>query len=231
MPARLPEEDDRDVVDPGAAVRRPLGHPAGIRPEDAEADVVHREAIAGREDPTLDAPAGEVGVERRIAGSRPDHAGLEHPLHRVPAQQGRQPGGVILMRVAEDHDVDSPIPRRQRLVQRHEQAPGIRSAIHEEASTALTLQEDRIALPDVENREPGDPVWSVGSGDGEGDDRRDEAAGDEALDPVPGPLGPASPRHSGARRRVWTARAPRAAVSRAGAPAQRAIGTEDDGPG
>lgn len=47
LPADLAEKHDRDVVDAGATVCRPLGHPQWVGPEHAEPDLVERESIAG----------------------------------------------------------------------------------------------------------------------------------------------------------------------------------------
>lgn len=63
----LPEEDDRDVVDRRPVIGRPLGHRAGVRPEDAEADLVDPEDVAGGEPPARDAALAEAVRPRRVA--------------------------------------------------------------------------------------------------------------------------------------------------------------------
>lgn len=179
------EEDDRRVVDPGAAIRRLLGHGARVRPQDTEADVVDGEPVAGREDPTRSALPDKGALEGGVSGTRSDHSGLEQTLHPVLVEHGDQTGHVILVRMGQDDDVDAPIPRWQALVERHDEAPGVRTAIDQEAAAARSLQEDRIALPDVEDRQARDAVGPVGGRDRQGRDGRDETSGEDSLGPVP----------------------------------------------
>ena len=62
---------------------------------------------------------------------------------------------MVLVRVAEDHDVDPPIPGRDVLVECHEEPIRVGTAVDEQATTARALDEDRIALPDIEDGHPG----------------------------------------------------------------------------
>jgi hypothetical protein len=48
MLVELAEQDDRHVVDRGAAIGRLERHTVGVRPEDAKPDLVERQAIPGR---------------------------------------------------------------------------------------------------------------------------------------------------------------------------------------
>jgi hypothetical protein len=234
VPAHLAQEDDRDVVDPGPVIRRPFGNGADVRPEDPEADVVQGEVVARGDDPALDASGRQRGVQGSVAGPGSDHPGFEDPFHGVPAEQRREPGRVVLVGVAQDHHVNPPIPGRQLLVQRHEEAAGIRAPVDEEPAAALALEEDCVALSDVEHRQARDPVRAVDDGDGERHDRRGKAAGEDTRGPDPPP--PAA-RHRrtggglggsggpGRRSPGWLART---RVPGAAAPSQPAVGTDDD---
>jgi hypothetical protein len=177
------EEDDRDVVDPGSAVGWRLGDAPGVRPQDPQLDVVDRETVTGHEDAALDPACREGGVEGDVAGARPDHPGLEHALHPVAAEEAHQPGGVILMGVAEDDDVDAAIPGRQVLVEGDEDAARVGPTVDEEAGATPALEQDRVALPDVEDGQPGDAVGSMDDRDRERDDRDGQATGEGTLDP------------------------------------------------
>jgi len=178
----LAEEHDRDVVDARPAVRRRLGHAAEIRPQDPELDVVDGEAIPGHEDATLDPAGGEGGAQGHVAGSGADHSRFEDPLHAIPVEEAGQPGRVVLVRVAQDDDIDAPVPRREVLVEGDEEPSGIGPAVDEEAGAALALEEDRIALADVEDGQPGHAVGSMDDGDRQRHDRRREAPGEGPLE-------------------------------------------------
>lgn len=119
MPGNLAEEDDRDVVDRGAAVGRMERNGSGIRPEDLKIDVIDRETITGRERPSCRpgrTRAASDCIELRIPGNvprtRPDHARLEDPANPIALKQQRKAGDVVLVGVAQDHGVQSPVPRR-----------------------------------------------------------------------------------------------------------------------
>jgi hypothetical protein len=117
----LAQQDDRDVVDRGAAIRRVLGHPAGVRPEDAKVDRVKRQSIARLEAPVRRAERGEVLCPLLVARTGTDHAGLVDPPHPVALEEQAEPGDVILVGMAEDEHVDAAVPRRQSLVQRQQE--------------------------------------------------------------------------------------------------------------
>ena len=82
--------------------------------------------------------------------------GLDDPPHPVALEQQRQTGDVVLVRVRQDDRVDPPVPRRDPPVERDEQPVGIGAAVDEQPPAARALDEDRVALPDIEDRDPGD---------------------------------------------------------------------------
>jgi len=174
------EQDDRHVVDRGAAVGRVLGHPTGVRPEDPELDVVERESVSGRERPVR----WPVGPQRRgprsVAGPRPDHARLVDPTDAVPRQEEREPGDVVLVGVGEHEDVDPAVPRRQSLVKGADQAGRVGPTVDEEAPPGAALDEDAIALADVQDRHAHDARRPIHDREAEGDRRGDEGDRGEA---------------------------------------------------
>jgi len=133
--ATLPDrtkQHDRHVVDARTGVGRLGRHLAADRPQDAQLDLVDRQPIAG----------GQRKVRRRVRSSesiepggvpwpRSAHARLEHPRDVVPGEQQGESGDVVLVRVGQDHRVESAIPGRYPSVELDEQPIGIRSAVHE----------------------------------------------------------------------------------------------------
>ena len=103
---------------------------------------------------------------------------------------------MVLVGVAEHDDVDPSIPRREVLIEGDEESPRIRPAVDEQPAAALALEQDGVALPDVEDRQPGGAVGAMDDGDGERDDRHRQPAGEGAL----GPASWASPQRPGRAR-------------------------------
>jgi hypothetical protein len=154
----LAEQHDRHVVDPRAAVGRRRRDLAADRPQDAQADVVDVEAIIGREtQPDRRTRSSQVAQPCRIARSRAAHPRLEHPTDLVALEQQRETGDVVLVRMAEDDGVDPPVPGRDAGVEDDHQAVRIGAAVDEQTASARTLDEDGVALADVEDRDPRDP--------------------------------------------------------------------------
>jgi hypothetical protein len=199
----LAEQDDRHVVDTGSAVRRLDRHLAADGPQDPERDVVHVEPVACCE-ATAHRRAGsrQMGNPGCIPGPWPAHPGFEDLAYVVPIQQQRESRDMVLMRVGEDHGIDSTVPGRDVPVEHHEQPVGIRPAIDEQASAMRALDQDAVALADVEDRDPREGTRARchhAAGDG---DRDDQGDGRRAL------RGPAAVR-SGAGRRPDRRRVPR----------------------
>ena len=126
----------------------------------------------------------EFRVPRLPARPRPMHPGLEHPADGVAREQGGEPRHVILVRMRQDDHVEAAIPCRDVLIEGDEQPVGIRPAIDEQPAPARRLQQDRVALPDIEHRELRRPIRSLGDGEpgkterpGRRDDQRDEHGG------------------------------------------------------
>jgi hypothetical protein len=147
----LAEEHDRDVVDRCPAIGWVLRHAAGIGPQHLKVDGVENQPISGREPPVRCPERGEVLGPGFVAGTWADHARLIDAPDPVPLQQEREAGDVILVRVAEDKDVDATVPGRQSLVQRDQEARRIRTAIDQQPAATTAFHEDPVALPDVQD--------------------------------------------------------------------------------
>ncbi len=138
-PARAdgPEQHDRHVVDPRAAVGRLGRHLSPDRPQDAQVDLIDGESVARGDRPAPGSPGRSQRLDPcRVAGTAPAHPGLEHAPDAVAREQQGQARDVVLVRMGQDDDVDPPVPRRQSLVERHEEPVGIGPAVDQEAAAA-----------------------------------------------------------------------------------------------
>lgn len=61
---------------------------------------------------------------------------------------------MVLVGMRQDHGIDPAIPRRDAAIERHEQPVGIGAAVDEQPAAVRTLDEDGVALTDIEHRDP-----------------------------------------------------------------------------
>ncbi len=128
----LAEEDDRHVVDPCPAVGRRQWHLAADRPQGAQVDLVDRQAVTGGEaEANGRTRSREVAEPGGVARSGSAHPRFEYARDAVSLEQQRQAGDVVLVRVAQDHRVDAPVPWRDPPVELDQKAVGIRPAVDE----------------------------------------------------------------------------------------------------
>jgi len=174
--AERPQQDDRHVVDARAGVSRLRRHRTRVGPEDAETDIVEAEPIAGAEPTCLATLLCELRRPGTVAGSRATHPRLHHPADPISREQQSEPRDVVLVRVAEDEQVDPPIPRWQVGIERDEEAVRVGSAVDEKARPTIAVDEDRVTLADIEH---GDPDMTVRAAH---DDRPEAPDGDDEGD-------------------------------------------------
>jgi hypothetical protein len=155
--AERAEQHDRHVVDPRPRVGRRGRHRGPVRPEHAERDVVEHELIPRRQAPAAQAPAGQRGLERRVRGAGAGHSRLEQSPDPVAFDQQREAAHVVLVGVRDDDEIDPAVPRRDPRVEGHEEPIGVRTTVHEQSPTPRRLDEDRVALANVE-RDDVDPA-------------------------------------------------------------------------
>ena len=155
--AERAEQHDRHVVDPRPRVGRRGRHRGPVRPEHAERDVVERELIPRRQAPAAQAPVGQRGLERRVRGAGAGHPRLEQSPDAVAFDQQREAAHVVLVGVREDDEVDPAVPWRDLRVEGHEEPIGVRTTVHEQPPARRRLDEDRVALANVE-RDDVDPA-------------------------------------------------------------------------
>ncbi len=172
--ADLTEQDDRDVVDPRAGVGWLIGNRAPVRPEDPNVDLVEGEVVAGCEPVDLPAARRQPGPEGFVPRPGPAHPRLEQAADTIALEQQRQAGDVVFVGMAEDDQVEPPVPGRQAGIESDDQATGVRSAVDEEATAAPALDEDRVSLADVEDGQAGALVGPVGGREGQAEQGRGE---------------------------------------------------------
>ncbi|HYH92176.1 MAG TPA: hypothetical protein VD763_03370, partial [Candidatus Saccharimonadales bacterium] len=151
------EEHDRDVVDARPRVRRRGWDLAADRPQDPQVQLVDTDAIPGRK-PQSDRRTGSGEPLRKggIAGPWPAHPRLEDLPDPVPIEEQRKAGDMVLVRMREDHRIDPAVPRRDPPIEPHEQSVRVGAAVDEQAATTRPLDEDRVALPDIEDHDARD---------------------------------------------------------------------------
>lgn len=174
-PAVLDAQDDRALVEVAAEalVGRGAEHLGG-RAADPQAvpcdDVAHRHIASAR-----GGPHGFHG-RRHATRFRPsiprDVRRRQEQPDADPAQHGRQPAGVVVVRVRQHDSIQDADPRRP---QGRERRVGLRAAVDEDAG-AGHLDEHGIALPDVEDHHP---ERRGGRRLGHRQDRRDDRRGGE----------------------------------------------------
>ena len=172
----LAEQDHRDVVDAGAAIRWDGRDLPADRPQHVQVDLVDGEPVAGGQaEPDRRAGSGQLAQPGGVAGARAAHPRFEDAADVVALEEQRESGDVILVRVGQDQGVDPPIPRRDAAVERDQQPVGVRTTVDQQSAAARALDEDRVALSDVEDRDArggGRAGGNDAAGDRDGDDER-----------------------------------------------------------
>ncbi|HSK51666.1 MAG TPA: hypothetical protein VLA44_02855, partial [Clostridia bacterium] len=104
------QQDDRDVVDAGAGVRRLLGHRSRTRPQNLQPDLVDGDAVPGREQRARWPATGELGGPCRVARPGAPHARLEGALDPVAPEEQREACDMVLVGVGQHDRVEATVP-------------------------------------------------------------------------------------------------------------------------
>jgi len=106
-------QDDGYVVDGGAAVGRVERDAARQRPQDTEVDLIDLQPVPrGKSEADRRCGFRQLSRPGRIARPRAAHPRLEDPYHPVSLEEQREARDMIFVRMTEDDDVDTTIPRR-----------------------------------------------------------------------------------------------------------------------
>jgi hypothetical protein len=168
-----PEQHHRHVVDAAAGIRWFGRDLATDGPQHPHRDLVDRQPVSGPDRQAWRRPGSSQSIDPGcVAGSRTAHAGLQDATDPIAIEQQGQPGNMVLVGMREDDRVQPPVPRGDASVELDEEAVRIRPAVDQESTAVGSLDEDRVALTDVEDRDPCHARWP----------RHDHAAGDRHGD-------------------------------------------------
>jgi hypothetical protein len=191
-------EHDRRVVDLPPRVRRCLGDEPGRWPDDIGASVADRESVALREADDRDAVALGLLVVGAVATALAEHPVVGEDADAVAREESREPADVVLVWMGREHDVDPAVPDRDPFVEPADEDVRVAAAIDEDPHPIVSLDEDRVALPDVEHRDMEGAQRSGDEGERRGAEDRDEAGRYEGTATAAG-----TDRGAGAGRREW----------------------------
>ena len=176
------EEDDRPVVD--VAIRQRRRRLVGGRVENADRGRrVERDDLTGASDPQPDGVVWRIGqqpVVRRILEWDP---GVEDRADREALGDLDEAGHVVLVRVGEDDEIDSPREERQVRADPAERELWIGTSVDEHGRPRRRLDEDRVALANGEDGHVEQAVRPRGDGDREERRRERRDDRDRAQDP------------------------------------------------
>ena len=159
----------------------PSGGSSGTWPRIGHSTRIVISSTASRSPAAIDRRAGALGPGQavepgRVARARATHPGLEHAIHVIPVEQQGEAGDVILVRVGQDDRVESPVPRRDPPIELDQETIGIGPAVDEQPAAARPLDQDGVALTDIEDRDPSG-ACRARQDDGAGDRHRHDEAG------------------------------------------------------
>jgi hypothetical protein len=149
------EQDHRHVVDAGPGIRWLRRDLTADGPQHAHRDLVDRQPVAGPDREAWRRPGPSEPIDPgRVAGSRSAHAGLEDAADTIAIEQQGEPGDMVLVRVRQDDRVEPPVPRRDSPIELDEEPVRIGPAVDQEPPPVGALDEDRVALADIEDGDP-----------------------------------------------------------------------------
>jgi hypothetical protein len=180
----LAEQHDRHVVDARAGIRWLIRNGVGVWPEDTQMGVVDGDPITSRQSARHETACGRRRRPGAVARTWTTHARLVDVGDLVARQEETQAGDVVLVRVRQDQGIDASVPGRQPLVERDEESVRIGAAIDKESAPAGTLDQNRVALPDIQYDDPGPAVRSVERDSDAADDRCDQRQDSDSLEPA-----------------------------------------------
>ena len=169
------ENDDRSIVDVALRKRRRRIRLARVDDLD-RGGPVERDRLTGSRDGDGRRRVYRIGQEAVICRVRVCDAGVHDDSHVETIQNLHQPSDVVLVRVAEDQDVD---PSREEGKVRAQATQGqlrIRSSVDQHGGSAGRFEKNRVALAGVEHCHVQQAVRTRRDRDRE--KHRDEAGGD-----------------------------------------------------
>jgi hypothetical protein len=157
-PAVADENDDRSIVDVAlgkGACRIRLGRVEHLD----RGGLVERDRLSGSGDGDGRPRARRIGHEAVVRRIRKWDARVQDGSHPESLEDFHQSGDVVLVRVAEEQDVDLAREEGKVCAQAAQGQLGIRPAVDQHRGSARRLEEDGVALADVEHGHMQQAVW------------------------------------------------------------------------
>jgi hypothetical protein len=144
-------QDERRVVHRSPGLGSGLGHAGGRRPDDLGVRLTDGERIATLEAHDRHAMTLGLLAVGGVAAAVAAHAVVDEDTDAVAREQPGEAADVVLVRVGQQGDIDAAVPDRDALIEAAHEQVGVATAIHEHPGAVVRLEQDRIALPDVED--------------------------------------------------------------------------------
>ncbi len=149
--AQADREHDRCPVDGTPVAEHAVGDGLPRWPQYVDADAAQRQAVPLEQAHAADAVPRCRRPQLTHAGTLAVHVRLGDAADGVARHQPGQAAGVVLVRMCQDHQVDTSIPHGDALVEPAHQQVRIGATIDEHAAAVGDLQQDGVALADVEH--------------------------------------------------------------------------------
>jgi hypothetical protein len=170
-------EHDRDIVDARAGIGRLRRHGATRWPADFDLGRIEAQMVAGEEPAARATEPDQRLLIGAVSGAGAPHARLRDGADPVARQQHGQTGDMVFVRMGDHDQVDAPVPGRESGVEHGQQAVRIRAGIDEQPRAVVALQQDGVALADVEHGEPQPAVRTCHGAEGDGANEQGQADG------------------------------------------------------
>ena len=146
------QDGQRPERDPQHETR--VFHAPLVRRKDGDLDRADTEPVPRPERSPRHARARGAFGPQPAEGHVLETARLDREPDLVAVEHREQAGSVVLMRVREHDEIDAPLPRCEAAAEECEEPPGIGATVHEHDGAA-ELEEERVALADVERAHAG----------------------------------------------------------------------------
>ena len=156
-PAIANQHDHRSVVDVALGERRSRIGLRRVHDLDRGGRIEH-ETLTGSRECAADLPIGHFGYESSVRRVLERNAGMEYGADMESVQHLDQSRDVVLVRMAQNEQVDAAREEREVGPQPSERQLRIRATVDQHRRARGGLQEDRVALADVEGRQVETPV-------------------------------------------------------------------------
>jgi hypothetical protein len=128
---------------------------------------VEVEVLAGPRERDGDRRRGGIGQQAVVGGILEGDARVQHGGDVEPMEDVQQAGDVVLVRVSQDEQVDPTFEERKVGAQPAQREVRVRPAVDQHRGAGRGLDEDRVALPDVEHGHVQTPIGPRGHRDHE----------------------------------------------------------------